>query len=155
VIIRQGTIQDLDTLVDFNAAMAFETEGLILDRERLRCGVKAVLSDPSRGFYWVAEVEGRVVGQMMITFEWSDWRNGTFWWIQSVYVSPEHRRRGVFRALYEHVEKQARDLPGVCGLRLYVEGGNAKAQRTYASLGMQRTSYQIFEKDFVLVRSAH
>ena len=84
MIIRQGTIQDLDTLVDFNAAMAFETEGLILDRERLRCGVKAVLSDPSRGFYWVAEVEGRVVGQMMITFEWSDWRNGTFWWIQSV-----------------------------------------------------------------------
>lgn len=153
--IRLGTIQDLDTLIDFNAAMALETEGLMLDRERLRCGVKAVLSDPSKGFYWVAEVERRVVGQMMITFEWSDWRNGTFWWIQSVYVSPEHRRRGVFRALYEHVEKQARDLPGVCGLRLYVEGGNTKAQHTYASLGMQRTSYEIFEKDFVLTRSAH
>lgn len=152
VSIRPATPADAATIAGFNAAMARETEGLELDFERLLRGVEAVLADSSKGRYWVAELDGRLVGQMLITFEWSDWRNGAFWWIQSVYVEPASRRRGIFRALYEHVEALARSEPGVCGLRLYVEQHNERAQQAYLRLGMKPAPYRIFEVDFVLRR---
>jgi GNAT superfamily N-acetyltransferase len=114
--------------------------------------VRAVLEDASKGFYFVAESGAAVAGQMMITFEWSDWRNGVFWWIQSVYVEPSWRRQGVFRSLYRHALDQARAAGNVCGMRLYVEAGNEAARRTYAALGMAKTVYEMFEVDFVIRR---
>ena len=150
VIVRPASSADTDIIARFNRAMAAETEGLELDPERARAGVEAVLADSGKGFYLVAEEDGRVVGQLMVTFEWSDWRNGSFWWIQSVYVDPAHRRRGIFRRLYEETLERARSQPGVCGLRLYVEGENRRAQRTYESLGMRLTPYRLYEVDFVL-----
>jgi ribosomal protein S18 acetylase RimI-like enzyme len=143
--IRAATLADLDVLVDFNAAMALETEHLKLDRARLREGVAALLDDPGKGRYRVAERDGEVLGALMLTREWSDWRCGDWWWIQSVYVRPQARRAGVFRALYGSVEEEARADPTVCGLRLYVERDNHAAQRTYADQGMQETHYRIFE----------
>jgi GNAT superfamily N-acetyltransferase len=118
----------------------------------LRDGVHAVLDNPARGVYYVAAAGARRAGMMMITYEWSDWRNGFFWWIQSVFVEPEFRSQGVFKAIYRHVEDLARTTPGVAGLRLYVENSNNKAQNTYQSVGMKRTAYQMFETDFVLGR---
>ena len=152
IIIRPAMLADAETIGGYNAAMARETEHLELDPQRLLSGVRAVLADSSKGFYFVAEDGGRVVGQMMVTFEWSDWRNGVFWWIQSVYVQPEFRNRGVFRQLYRHVEDRARTDGGVCGLRLYVEKENRNAQRTYERLGMAKTSYDVYEIDFVIRR---
>jgi len=152
VIIRAAAATDAETITSFNAAMARETEYLELDRERLRAGVKALLDNHSLGFYLVAEMGGAVVGQLMITYEWSDWRNGTFWWIQSVYVRPEDRGRGVFRQLYDAAEKMARASGGSCGLRLYVEGENERAQQVYERMGMRPTSYRLFETDFVMRR---
>ncbi len=132
--------------------MARETESLTLDPERVLAGVREVFRDPGNGFYLIAEAGGNAVGQMLITFEWSDWRNGVFWWIQSVYVHPDFRHRGVFRHLYLHVAERAKADPAICGLRLYVEGENHVAQRTYERLGMTRTPYQLYEVDFVLGR---
>ena len=152
ITIRPATVADAEFLVRGNAAMALETEHLSLDLDRLRDGVHALFEDASRGVYYVAESGGRRVGQMMITYEWSDWRNGVFWWIQSVWVEPEFRGRGVFKALYRHVESRARADNGVCGLRLYVESNNERAQGTYQRVGMSRTVYQMFEVDFVLTR---
>jgi GNAT superfamily N-acetyltransferase len=150
VIVRPATPADAEFLVRGNASMALETEHLSLDLDRLRDGVHALFEDPARGVYYVAELGRRRAGQMMITYEWSDWRNGVFWWIQSVWVEPEFRGRGVFKALYAHVEGLARQTSGVCGLRLYVERGNVRAQSTYERVGMKRTVYEIFEVDFVL-----
>jgi len=150
--IREATPADAEIIADYNAAMAHETEHLELDRERLLGGVRSILGDPAKGVYWVAESGGRVIGQMMITYEWSDWRNGNFWWIQSVYVHPDFRGQGVFRRIYEHVLERARASSGVCGLRLYVESDNESAQRTYEKMGMTRTRYQMFEDDFVIRR---
>lgn len=152
ILIRRATPGDAEFLVRGNASMALETEHLALDIERLRRGVLALFDDETRGLYYIAEIGGRRAGQMMITYEWSDWRNATFWWIQSVWVEPEFRARGVFKALYGHVEALARADGGVCGLRLYVENGNARAQATYERVGMRRTVYQMFEVDFVLAR---
>ncbi len=152
VTIRPAALADAETIAAYNAAMARETEHLELDPPRLHSGVRAVLADPSKGFYLVAEQAGRVIGQMMVTFEWSDWRNGVFWWIQSVYVHPEFRGQGVFKQLYRHVEDRARSDGGVCGLRLYVEKENRNAQRTYQRLGMAKTSYDVYEVDFVIRR---
>lgn len=149
-LIRPATVDDAEFLVHGNASMALETEQLSLDLERLRDGVHALFEDPGRGRYYIAERRGRRVGQMMITHEWSDWRNGTFWWIQSVFVEPAFRGQGVFKALYAHVERLARAEARVCGLRLYVEQNNARAQQTYEHCGMKRTAYQMFEVDFVL-----
>ena len=109
-------------------------------------GVEAVLSDPGHGFYVVADTGGEIAGSLLVTFEWSDWRNGRFWWIQSVYVRPAYRRRGVYRALHEFVRDRARSTGGVVGLRLYVERENAVAQRTYAALGMDETPYRMYEE---------
>ena len=148
--IRQATLLDTATIADFNSRMAWETEHRRLDLDRVQKGVTALLHDSSKGTYFVAESDDSMVGQLLITFEWSDWRNGTFWWIQSVYVVDDFRGRGVFRALFQHVHKLAKDGPDVCGLRLYVEGGNDGAQGTYTRLGMKRTSYEIFETDFVM-----
>lgn len=150
VNIRPATAADAEFLVRGNAAMALETEHLSLDLDRLRDGVHAVFEDPARGVYYIAELEGRRVGQIMITYEWSDWRNGLFWWIQSVWVEPPFRGRGVFTALYAHVHRLARSTPGICGLRLYVEQDNERAQRTYQRVGMRRTSYRMFEVDLIL-----
>ena len=126
--------------------MAQETEGLALDDARTLAGVRAVLADEKRGFYLVAEREGAVVGQLMITTEWSDWRNAWFWWIQSVYVLPAHRRTGVFRALHDEVLRQVAARDDVCGVRLYVEKDNTRAQQTYQDLGMAQTDYLLFEQ---------
>jgi len=147
LIIRRATLNDLDTLVSFNAAMAKETEDKPLDVDTLRRGVRALLRDDQKGRYWVAEHTDRVVGTLMCTTEWSDWRNGAFWWIQSVYVRPEARRQGVFTALYEHVRSKAQAEPDVCGLRLYVERENASAQATYEAMGMARTAYRMYETE--------
>ena len=145
--IRAATLADLDALVDGNAAMALDTEQLRLDPATLRAGVEAVLTHHAPGRYWVAEHEGRVVGQLLITYEWSDWRNADFWWIQSVYVRPEARRQGVYAALYREIEAQAQ-AAGACGIRLYVENDNQTAMRTYASLGMQDAHYRVMERSF-------
>jgi ribosomal protein S18 acetylase RimI-like enzyme len=152
VRIRPAEISDGPVIARFNAAMARETEHLELDHERLSSGVEAVLLDASKGFYLVAEHDGSPAGQMMITYEWSDWRNGVFWWIQSVYVAPAWRRQGVFRGLYRHALDQARAQGSVCGLRLYVESANEGARRTYEELGMTKTVYDMFEVDFVIQR---
>lgn len=143
--LRAATERDLDVLVDFNAAMALETEALTLDRTRLRAGVAALLADPAKGRYRVAERAGAVVGALMLTREWSDWRCGDWWWIQSVYVRPDARRAGVFRALFERAAAEARADAGVCGLRLYVERDNLRAQATYRAMGMEETHYRLYE----------
>lgn len=136
--------------------MALETEGRHLDRERLRQGTRAVFDLPARGFYIVAELPApagpKVVGQLLITFEWSDWRNATFWWIQSVYVDPAWRRQGVYRAMHRYILGQAHARPDVCGLRLYVEGENKGAQAAYERVGLAPSSYEVFEHDFVLIK---
>lgn len=154
ITVRAARHEDLAVLVDFNAAMALETEGRRLDAERLRQGTLAVLASPARGFYRVAELAGGsrrlVLGQLLVTCEWSDWRNAAFWWIQSVYVRPDWRRRGVYRALHETVLREARARPDVCGLRLYVERENRIAQTTYERVGLRRSGYVMFEDDFVL-----
>lgn len=147
--IRPAKLSDADTIADYNARMAWETERRQLDLKRVTRGARALLRDRAKGFYCVAEIDGKVAGQLLITFEWSDWRNGNFWWIQSVYVAPEFRERGVFRALYAHVYKLAKSRRDVCGLRLYVEHENGRAQKAYARLGMKEAHYRIFETDFV------
>ncbi len=148
-IIRTAVFDDAVRITEFNALMAQETEGRVLDFERLSRGVEAVLRDPSKGIYYVAETNGVLVGQLLITYEWSDWRNGTFWWIQSVYVHKEFRGQGVFKSLFEHVFKKAKEKNDVCGLRLYVEKENSRAKQTYEKLGMKKTHYDVYEIDFV------
>ena len=148
--IRRAAIADLPRLAAHNLAMAEETEGKILDAARVADGTRAVLQDERKGFYLLATRGDAVIGQLMITYEWSDWRNGDFWWIQSVYIVPEERRKGVYRALYDYVAAMARKTENVCGVRLYVEQENRSAQQTYQSLGMNRTSYLLYEVDFVM-----
>jgi ribosomal protein S18 acetylase RimI-like enzyme len=146
IAIRRAGADDAQVLVDFNRAMALETEGKELLPEVIGAGVRALLANPAAGFYVVAEMDGRVVGALMLTKEWSDWRNGAFWWIQSVYVRPEYRRRGVYRSLYQHLQQLATADPAVCGFRLYVERENAAAQAVYRRLGMAETHYLVYEE---------
>jgi ribosomal protein S18 acetylase RimI-like enzyme len=153
--IRRATPADVPVLVAFNSAIAQETEDKRLDPAVLTAGVRAVFDDPARGFYTVAEHDGAVVGQMMITYEWSDWRNGWFWWMQSVYVRADARRAGVFRALYRAIEQQAAADPGVIGLRLYFETDNGRAQATYRALGMTDTTYGMMEVYPLPGRASH
>lgn len=154
LIVRPAQPNDIDALVRFSAAMALETEGRRLDEARLRQGTQAVLDSPARGFYVVAELTDRsprlVVGQLMVTFEWSDWRNATFWWIQSVYVDRAWRRCGVYRTMHESILEQARRRGDVCGIRLYVEDANALAKTVYEKVGLEDSSYRVLESDFVL-----
>ena len=148
--VRRASKGDLGILVQFNAAMVQETEGKTLELERLRAGVAAVLDDEGRGFYLVAEDLGRVVGQLLITTEWSDWRNAYFWWIQSVYVAHVYRRMGVYRNLHNHVMAESRTCSDVCGVRLYVDRDNRVAQQVYHSLEMRQSHYNMWEIDFAL-----
>jgi ribosomal protein S18 acetylase RimI-like enzyme len=151
IVIRQARLEDADILIRFSAAMAWETERRELDRERLRQGTLAVFDRADRGTFYVAEHRpGHVViGQCLITYEWSDWRNAQFWWIQSVYVDPQWRRRGVYRRLHDSIRQRAQTTPGVCGIRLYVEQNNMTAQDAYRRAGLRRSGYLIFEEDFV------
>jgi GNAT superfamily N-acetyltransferase len=148
ITIRLARSSDRDTLIDFNSAMAFETEQKSLDPGVLGRGVMGVFEDIRRGFYLIADHGSRPVGCLMITSEWSDWRCGDWWWIQSVYIKPEARRKGVFRGLYKDVERRARATAGVVGIRLYVEHNNAVAQHTYTQLGMQDAGYRMMEVAF-------
>ena len=146
LVIRVAEERDAETVTRFNAAMALETENRELDRETALAGVKNLLKNPQYGFYLIAERAGETAGSLMITGEWSDWRNGIFWWIQSVYIRPEFRRQGIYSRLYAQVKEMARERGDVCGLRLYVEQENVAAQRTYLALGMQEAHYRMFEQ---------
>ncbi len=151
--IRAAHAGDIGQLAAWAIAMALETEHKALDPQTVERGVRAAIELPARGRYFIAECmvdeELVSVGTLMITYEWSDWRCGDWWWIQSVYVAPKHRRRGVYRALYEYVLALAKATPEVCGIRLYVERENANAQRTYESLGMRDAGYAMYEDEFV------
>ncbi|MEM9689749.1 MAG: GNAT family N-acetyltransferase [Pseudomonadota bacterium] len=145
IAIRRATPDDAATIAAFNQGIATETEHKHLDDDIVGRGVAALLENGVDGRYWLAEVDGIVAGQIMVTYEWSDWRNGRVWWIQSVYVAPDYRRRGVFSALYRHVESLVRDDPTACGIRLYMEENNQSAQRAYEKLGMAMTPYRVME----------
>lgn len=148
--IRTARTADAPIIARFNREMALETEGRKLSPPRVLRGVKALLADRAKGTYFLAESVGEIIGQLLITYEWSDWRNGNFWWIQSVYVAPAWRGRGVFKALHTHIERLARRRKDVCGVRLYVDAHNTKAKEVYARLGLKATHYELWETDFVL-----
>jgi ribosomal protein S18 acetylase RimI-like enzyme len=144
--IRPATADDANELIGFAAAMALETERKVLLQDVISTGVHHLLAHPGMGFYVMAECEGEVAGSLMVTNEWSDWRNGNFWWVQSVYVRPQFRRRGVYRQLYQYLQKRAAEDATVCGFRLYVERDNLRAQATYRAAGMEQTHYILFEE---------
>lgn len=144
--IRSGIPADLDTIVRLNIAMALESEGLRLDPENLRSGVLASLANPDRGKYFLAEEKEKIVGQIRVTSEWSDWNNQEYWWIQNVYVEPPHRRRGVYSSLHNHVRALAKSA-GACGLQLYVDRKNTGAQSVYQRLAMRPSHYLIYEHE--------
>lgn len=144
--IRLATKDDAPALVAFNQAMALETESKELDPDVLRRGVEAVFADPGKGFYIVATYGSEIAAGLMVTFEWSDWRNGWFWWIQSVYVVPSERGNGIYGRMYDFVKELARSRGDVCGFRLYVEQENERAQHVYEKLGMEKTYYLMFEE---------
>lgn len=146
--IRRATTADIDALVEFNCAMAAESEDKSLDTSKLRAGIKHLLANPEEGYVLVAWSGEERAGSLMVTFEWSDWRNGRFWWIQSVYVPPAWRRRGVYSALHAHVRDAALADHTACGLRLYVERDNSGAMTTYRALGMVETDYRLYEEEF-------
>jgi GNAT superfamily N-acetyltransferase len=145
--IRIAHRDDTDALVEFNHAMALETEGKMLDREVLRPGVEAVFSDHDKGFYVVATMDDAIVGGLMVSYEWSDWRNAWFWWIQSVFIKPEARGQKVYSRMYEFVKARASDAGNVCGFRLYVENDNYHAQKVYDAVGMYESHYLMYEED--------
>jgi len=147
IAIRIATRDDVAPIAAWNTAMAWETERKALEPAVIERGVNAVFDEPRRGFYLVAERQGEPVGCLLVTYEWSDWRAGDFWWIQSVYVVESARREGVFRRLYEDAKQRA-SAAGAVGLRLYVETENERAQRTYAGLGMERCHYFMYEAEF-------
>lgn len=155
ISIRDAVPGDRDVIAGYNAALATDTENKRLDAATLKQGVAALLADPAKGRYFLAVKDGKVVGQTMITYEWSDWRNGAFWWIQSVYVHPEHRAAGVFGKLYRHIAALAENDPGVCGIRLYVDKHNRDAARIYRHLGLEVAYYDLLERDFVLQGGQH
>jgi ribosomal protein S18 acetylase RimI-like enzyme len=144
--IRKARKDDIDALIGFNEAMALETEGKKLFTGTLRKGVEAVFDDPQKGFYLVAEDGGRAIGGLMVTYEWSDWRNAWFWWIQSVYVNPDYRGQKIYSQLYEFVKREAAAAGNVCGFRLYVEKENDHAQKVYEKVGMEETYYLMYEE---------
>ena len=145
--IRRAAPTDASIIADFNTRLAAETENLTLEPARVQAGVKALLSDPAKGVYYVAEAGGVIAGQLMLTYEWSDWRNGNLWWIQSVFVAEKFRGTGVFKALFNHVRALAQTEGNVPNLRLYVEAHNTRARQTYDKLGFKKTYYEIFELD--------
>lgn len=144
--VRLASKDDANALVEFNQAMALETEGKTLDSSILQNGVEAVFKSTDRGFYVVADDDGKIAGGLMVTFEWSDWRNSWFWWIQSVYILPEFRGRKIYSSMYDFVKKLANENGNVCGFRLYVEHDNKNAQKVYEKLGMEISHYQMYEE---------
>ncbi len=145
MIIRQATETDAPSIVEFQLAMAWETENLKLDEPTVVKGVAAVFADSSKGTYYVAETDGKVVGSLLTTFEWSDWRNGTVLWIQSVYVRPEYRKRSIFSKLYKHVQKMVVESANLRGIRLYADKTNTPAHGVYEHMGMTAEHYQMYE----------
>jgi GNAT superfamily N-acetyltransferase len=146
--IREGRPEDTAIIADYNRRMALETEGKQLDAKTVAKGVEQGLHQPEKCRYFVAETQDLVIGQAMVTYEWSDWRNGDLWWIQSVYVHSNHRRQGVFKRLYQHIETLARKDSKVKGLRLYVEEENTAGQAVYKKLGMSHAGYHVYEREF-------
>ena len=145
-IITRGEACDIDRIVQFQADMAMESEGCLLDREKVAKGVAAAMLDESKGMYWVAKFDGKTIGSLMITREWSDWNNEWYWWIQSVYVAPEYRRQGVYKAMYMKVKDAAKGSNG-SQIRLYADRSNLSAQKVYKSLGMHESHYLMFEEN--------
>lgn len=143
--VRQATITDHQKIVEFQLAMANETEGIELNKQIVEKGVEAVINDANKGIYYVAEIEGRVVSSLLTTFEWSDWRNGTILWIQSVYVQSEFRRKGVYRSMYSHIKNKVINDKNLNGIRLYADKSNHPAHKTYENLGMNQDHYITFE----------
>jgi len=150
VSVRNAEPRDARTIAGFNIAMARETEKRQLSPEIVSAGVEAVFKNPQLGFYVIAENANEIAGSLMVTTEWSDWRNGVYWWIQSVYVKPKLRRQGIYRKLYEYVKARAAEAGNVCGFRLYVKRENASAQKTYQALGMNETHYKMYEELFCI-----
>ena len=144
--IRLAAADDADAIIEFNQAMALETEGKKLDAATVEPAVRSVFADTEKGFYVVAEDEGLIVGGLMVTYEWSDWRNAWWWWIQSVYIRPEARGQKIYAKLYDFVKAQAVDAGNVCGFRLYVENDNPRAQRVYERVGMEASHYLMYEE---------
>lgn len=145
-VVSRGEVCDIDTIVQFQADMAMESEGCVLDKEKVTKGVTAAMLDDSKGIYWVAKYEGRTIGSLMITREWSDWNNEWYWWIQSVYVTPAYRKQGVYKAMYQKVKDAAKEN-NVSQIRLYADKNNLSAQKAYQSLGMHESHYLMFEED--------
>ena len=145
-VVSRGEVCDIDTIVQFQADMAMESEGCVLNKEKVTKGVTAAMLDDSKGIYWVAKYEGRTIGSLMITREWSDWNNEWYWWIQSVYVTPEYRKQGVYKAMYQKVKDAAKEN-NVSQIRLYADKTNLSAQKAYQSLGMHESHYLMFEEE--------
>ncbi|PZC50249.1 MAG: N-acetyltransferase, GNAT superfamily (includes histone acetyltransferase HPA2) [Chloroflexi bacterium] len=150
ITVREATREDTESIVRFQQGMAVETEGKVLDEALLRDGITEIFDSTQKGFYLVAEVNNVVVGSLLITYEWSDWRNATFWWIQSVFVDANWRRKGVYRSMHDYVVNVAKSRKDICGIRLYVERTNTIAQQTYKDLGMSHSHYDLYETDIVL-----
>lgn len=148
-VVSRGEVCDIDSIVQFQADMAMESEGCVLNKEKVTKGVTAAMLDDSKGIYWVAKYEGRTIGSLMITREWSDWNNEWYWWIQSVYVTPEYRKQGVYKAMYQKVKDAAKEN-NVSQIRLYADKTNLSAQKAYQSLGMHKSHYLMFEEDLGL-----
>ena len=148
IVVRDAAVSDINTIVEFNQRLAHETEGKSLEPSVIGAGVRRGFESPQMCRYFVAEVDGIVVGTTMLTYELTDWRDGVIWWLQSVFIEPVFRRHGVFRAIYRHIESLAREHPDVRGLRLYVHRDNARAMKTYESLGMEKAGYELYEHDW-------
>ncbi len=146
IVIRLAEIRDVLVITEFNQVMAFETERKKLISKVVSKGVKKILKNSNLGFYVIAERDKEIIGSLMVTPEWSDWRNGMFWWIQSVYIKPNERRKGIYTQLYNFVKESANNNPSICGFRLYVETKNILAKNTYEALGMMETGYRIYEE---------
>jgi GNAT superfamily N-acetyltransferase len=144
ITIRKANPEDASIIIEFQEKMAWETEQLILVHSIVEKGVNAVFTNENRGQYWVAEANNSLIASLLITYEWSDWRNSNVWWFQSVYVLPDFRRKGIFRSMYNYIKNEA-DKQGVAGLRLYVETKNTRAQKTYEALGMKNEHYTMYE----------
>ena len=147
IIVREATRHDTDDIVRFQQEMALETEGKVLDEVTLKNGIIAIFNSSEKGFYLVAEVDDHLVGSLLITYEWSDWRNATFWWIQSVFIDANWRRKGVYRSMHHYVLSSTESREDICGVRLYVERTNKIAQQTYRDLGMTHSHYDLYETE--------
>ena len=148
ISIREGSISDTPTIAKFQQQMALETESKILKESTIRQGVESVLKCPNKGFYIIAETDSQVIGRLLVTFVWSDWRNGWFFWIQSVFVDAKYRRQGVYRVMHSEVIRRTKASGNCCGIRLYVEKDNRNAQKVYKTLGMHETDYYLYEEEF-------